>query len=58
MASSVRSLRARSEEWERWGLAAVHAGLSLNAWARRALTHTAALEEALSRMDNKDKEDD
>ena len=50
----VRSIRAESEDWERWQLAAFRDGLTLNAWAKRALTRVAELEEALAKQDAKE----
>ena len=50
--TTVRSIRAEDEDWERWQLAAFRDGLTLNAWAKRALTRVAELEEALARQEN------
>ena len=49
--STVRSLRASTEEWSAWQQAADRAGLSLNAWARKALARVSELENALARQD-------
>lgn len=47
MASKVFPIRASEEERQRWGAAAERAGLSFNAWARRALNDRAQLDESL-----------
>lgn len=49
MTSVVRSVRARSEEWSLWSAVAARLGVTLNAWARRALNDQAELDLALLR---------
>lgn len=49
MATSVRGVRARDEEWALFVEAAGLAGLSLNGWLRRAGRDAAALESSLRR---------
>ena len=56
--TSVRSLRASTEEWSAWQQAADRAGLSLNAWARKALARVSELENALARQASTDESTD
>lgn len=47
MATALKTVRARVEEWERWRLAA--GSEPFNRWIRRALNSQAELDEALAR---------
>ena len=49
--SLVRTVRAADDCWRLWRVAADRSGLSLNAWIVRSLSHVAALEESLARID-------
>jgi len=52
--SQVKTLRADEQDWLRWRKSAEREGLSLNAWATRALNHVATIEEALARQKEMD----